>query len=262
MRVTFKRKRVQIKPVQRELTISHRRPLLAWMFLVSFLIHVLFVSIFELNRFKKRKRAVISPVYIVELIHEKLPTPAPVKKVVKKKPTVIKKKPKTKKKRIIKRKRAIKPKKEYIIAKKKKVKPKKKKKIEDEKRIAAAIEAIKKKLKEKEKEKEEESVIAPPAFNSKEMNLYYQEIWRKIRKNWLIPENLLDNFANLECIIIIKIEKDGTISYIKFEKSSGNAYYDKLAFNAVEKSNPLPPIPSFLLRDSISVGLIFNLENY
>lgn len=69
---------------------------------------------------------------------------------------------------------------------------------------------------------------------------YYSMIIKKIRQEWVFPENL---DRNLEAIISIKIAKDGSIKIDKIEKSSGNPLFDRYALRAINKASPLPPPP-------------------
>lgn len=69
---------------------------------------------------------------------------------------------------------------------------------------------------------------------------YYSMIVKRIRQEWIFPENL---DRNLEAIISIKIAKDGSIKIDKIEKSSGNPVFDRYALRAINKASPLPPPP-------------------
>ncbi len=69
---------------------------------------------------------------------------------------------------------------------------------------------------------------------------YYSMIVKRIRQEWVFPENL---DRNLEAVISIKIAKDGSIKIDKIEKSSGNPVFDRYALRAINKASPLPPPP-------------------
>jgi protein TonB len=44
-------------------------------------------------------------------------------------------------------------------------------------------------------------------------------------------------------VVGLTVARDGDISDIKLEKSSGDNYYDQVAVRAVRNSSPLPPLP-------------------
>lgn len=69
---------------------------------------------------------------------------------------------------------------------------------------------------------------------------YYATIVKKIRQEWVFPENL---DRNLEAIVSIQIAKNGSIRIDKIEKSSGNPVFDRYALRAINKASPLPPPP-------------------
>lgn len=87
--------------------------------------------------------------------------------------------------------------------------------------------------------------------------LYYNLIWERIRSGWVLPEGALGGKKNLETIIAIRIAKDGQIEDIQFEKKSGNPYLDESAFRAIKKANPLPPLPAGFEGSQFDVGVRF-----
>lgn len=87
--------------------------------------------------------------------------------------------------------------------------------------------------------------------------LYYNLIWERIRSGWVLPEGALGGKKNLETIIAIRIAKDGQIEDIQFEKKSGNPYLDESAFRAIKKANPLPPLPPGFEGSQFDVGVRF-----
>ncbi len=78
-----------------------------------------------------------------------------------------------------------------------------------------------------------------PAMRAGEAS-YIDKITGQIHDQWTWP-----GYAekNLEAIISVKIQKDGTISVITFEKKSGNRLFDKLALRTIEKASPVAPPP-------------------
>ncbi len=64
-----------------------------------------------------------------------------------------------------------------------------------------------------------------------------------IQKNWAFSEQLARGQSNLETLVGIKILPNGEIQDIWIDKKSGNQYLDESAIRAIQKSNPLPPLP-------------------
>jgi len=89
-----------------------------------------------------------------------------------------------------------------------------------------------------------------------EFSAYYNDIWKRIRSMWSVPEDLLDQ--DLETVLSIRIARDGTIVDVWMEESSGNSYYDETALRAVRKANPLAPLPEKYTGASMDVGIRFN----
>lgn len=89
-----------------------------------------------------------------------------------------------------------------------------------------------------------------------EFAAYYNDIWKRIRSMWSVPEDLLDQ--DLETILGIRVARDGTIVDVWMEESSGNTYYDETALRAIRKANPLSPLPEKYTGASMDVGIRFN----
>lgn len=86
--------------------------------------------------------------------------------------------------------------------------------------------------------------------------LYYNMIWEKIRDSWVLPEAVTKG-KNLEAIVALRIKRDGTIEKYWIEKGSGNAYFDQSTVRAINKANPLPPLPQDFREDIFEVGVRF-----
>lgn len=88
--------------------------------------------------------------------------------------------------------------------------------------------------------------------------LYYNMIWEKIRDAWVLPEGVTKG-KKLEAIVALRIRRDGNIQNYWIEKGSGNAYFDQSAIRAINKANPLPPLPEDFREDIFEVGVRFYL---
>ena len=87
--------------------------------------------------------------------------------------------------------------------------------------------------------------------------IYYNLIWKRIRSGWVLPDAALAGQKNLEAIIAIRISPNGQIEDIQFEKKSGNPIFDESALRAIQKANPLPPLPPGFEGGRFDVGVRF-----
>lgn len=87
--------------------------------------------------------------------------------------------------------------------------------------------------------------------------IYYNLIWKRIRSVWVLPDAALAGQKNLEAIIGIRISPNGQIEDIQFEKKSGNPIFDESALRAIQKANPLPPLPPGFEGERFDVGVRF-----
>ncbi|MBW2039152.1 MAG: TonB family protein [Deltaproteobacteria bacterium] len=154
----------------------------------------------------------------------------------------------TPKKEVQKRgKRAIKKDKGVILTKRTKVK-KEKQKINNEQKRLAAIKEIERKVAQRKAEETSETVA------NSQMELYFGMVRERVKRFWVIPDTLLDK-EGLEAVIVIEIDKDGLLMGSKFERSSGNPYFDQSAMRAINKAVPFPTPP--LGKIPLEIGLVF-----
>ena len=92
------------------------------------------------------------------------------------------------------------------------------------------------------------------------IDIYKAEIAIRIQQNWAFSEQLAAGRKDLSAVIVLKILPSGEIGDVWFEKRSGNSALDDSAFRAVQKSNPLPPLPKGYFRSFYELGLIFTPE--
>lgn len=130
------------------------------------------------------------------------------------------------------------------------------KEIEDSIAAIKAKEKIKKKQNEFDKIKRELAAIragggkagtksqqhaaaAGPAQGSGQGS-YVDRVAGEIHDEWQWPDYMK---KDLEAIISIRIQKDGTISQMKFEKKSGDRLFDRSVAQAIAKASPVTPPP-------------------
>lgn len=70
---------------------------------------------------------------------------------------------------------------------------------------------------------------------------YINRVRRKIASNWRVPEGSqgVDRF----CRVYFRIQRDGRVSDVTVEESSGLFMFDQAAQRSVLESAPLPPLP-------------------
>jgi colicin import membrane protein len=74
-------------------------------------------------------------------------------------------------------------------------------------------------------------------------DIYKAQISYQIERNWAFSANLAGGRKDLRTILVITILPTGQIQNLWYEQRSGNNFLDQSAYNAVMKSNPLPPLP-------------------
>ncbi len=92
------------------------------------------------------------------------------------------------------------------------------------------------------------------------MEVYNGLIYYHIQKNWAFSEQLARGQSNLKTSVGIKISSNGEILDIWIDKKSGNPYLDESAIRAIQKSNPLPPLPREIGFYDYKVGFNFTPE--
>jgi TonB family protein len=69
---------------------------------------------------------------------------------------------------------------------------------------------------------------------------YIDRITGEIHEGWQWPDYMK---KDLEAVVAIKIQRDGTISQVRFEKKSGDRFFDRAALQAIAKASPVTPPP-------------------
>lgn len=97
--------------------------------------------------------------------------------------------------------------------------------------------------------------------SSLRFQVYYTEIWERVRRQWVLPEALVEHPGGLEAIVVARINRNGSLDKLWLEKSSGNKRLDASALRAVERAAPFPPLPSIVRSRYHEVGLRFHPED-
>lgn len=69
---------------------------------------------------------------------------------------------------------------------------------------------------------------------------YIDKVAGQIHEQWSWPDY---SKKNLQAVISIRIQKDGTLSDLKFEQKSGDRFFDRSVLQAVQKASPVAPPP-------------------
>ncbi|RJX28686.1 MAG: TonB C-terminal domain-containing protein [Desulfarculus sp.] len=91
--------------------------------------------------------------------------------------------------------------------------------------------------------------------------VYYTEIWERVRRHWVLPEALLGRQKGLEAIVVARINRNGSLDKVWLERGSGNRRLDQSALRAVERAAPFPALPSIVRGRSHEVGIRFRPED-
>ena len=240
-------------------------------FSVSIFMHLI---IFTLASFigPQIKHIHFSPIYQVKLVSPPVLGTKP--QILKRKETIALKEVKTTKKGAIALVKAKKTKKAIALVKAKKSKVNKKSKIDVNSLVEAKVKQIEGRLAKERIEKAVARIAAKlkgsavsvgayqgEAFDgpSLRFQIYYQEIWERIKNNWILPTFLLKGKA-IEAIVIIKITKNGDIIDKFFEKKSGIPLFDNSVMEAISHSTPLPPLPEGYVLSYHELGIRFRWE--
>jgi colicin import membrane protein len=92
------------------------------------------------------------------------------------------------------------------------------------------------------------------------INLYYAQIWSRIKGQWVFPQSISPK-ENFNAVVNVTILKSGAVTDLHFEKRSGNRYFDDSVMRAIRKVSPFPPLPSDLGEQSIELGIRFHSQD-
>jgi colicin import membrane protein len=129
-----------------------------------------------------------------------------------------------------------------------------------------ALDRIRSELEEKEARKPaEDSATATAATGmigegksiSDLQEIYIAEVAYNIQRNWAFSDQLAGDNENLYNEVVIKIQRNGTIGDVWFDRRSGNSHFDDSTYKAILKSSPLPPIPDGISGSSLTWGFRF-----
>jgi TonB family protein len=88
---------------------------------------------------------------------------------------------------------------------------------------------------------------------------YLRQVLQKVQGQWQRQNQI--NEPNQKPMVLVEIQRDGSIRTPKIDQSSGNALYDQAALRAIVEASPFPPLPSDWSRPALRVMFRFDLEH-
>jgi colicin import membrane protein len=82
---------------------------------------------------------------------------------------------------------------------------------------------------------------------------YLSRVQAKVTEKWLGKA-----LPGQQPVAVFDISREGQVSRLAIEKSSGNSYYDQAALRAITEANPFPPLPAEFPGQTLRVHLGFN----
>ena len=87
---------------------------------------------------------------------------------------------------------------------------------------------------------------------------YLRQVLSKVEAAWQRQGQIAE--PPQKPLVIVEIQRDGSIAVPRIEKSSGNAFYDQAALRAIMEAKPFPPLPKDWTRPTLGVMFSFDLE--
>ena len=89
-------------------------------------------------------------------------------------------------------------------------------------------------------------------------NVYLAQVRRKISSMWSAPP--VDVTAQLYSVVVkFRLHRDGSVTGVAVEQSSGNEYFDLAGKRAVVTANPLPVFPADLTESYFDAHFTFTV---
>jgi len=92
------------------------------------------------------------------------------------------------------------------------------------------------------------------------MRMYELAVEEQIKSNWKYLADPTDpkNRKDLQAIVVLKVQQDGTILRSWFKERSASSIFDGSVLKAIERSNPLPPFPEGYKKSSEEIEIRFD----
>ncbi len=158
---------------------------------------------------------------------------------------------------------------------KKKTTPKKKPKVSPSHLIERAISRVERRVKSEEKTHVDKAIseleskvsdrpgsgfIGGGGVSGIPIRIYQAEVEGWIKSNWSYPV-ALQSIEDLEAVVVILVQRNGTILKTHIKKRSSNRIFDQSVMKAIERSDPLPPFPEGYRKSNEEIEISFNLKD-
>jgi TonB family protein len=84
---------------------------------------------------------------------------------------------------------------------------------------------------------------------------YLAAVERKVSENWYSAVS--SGAEGYACTVFFRLRRDGRVTDVQIEQSSGNAYYDRSAMRAIRSATPFPPLPKAFTDDYLGIHFTF-----
>jgi protein TonB len=84
---------------------------------------------------------------------------------------------------------------------------------------------------------------------------YLSRVQAKVTERWVGKA-----LPGQQPVAVFEISREGQVSKLAIEKTSGNSYYDQAALRAITEANPFPPLPPEFTGQTLRVHLGFNFS--
>jgi len=88
---------------------------------------------------------------------------------------------------------------------------------------------------------------------------YLRQVLAKVEREWQKQAQIAE--PGQKPLVMVEIQRDGSIGMPKIEKSSGNAFYDQAALRAIMDARPFAPLPAEWVRPSLRVMFSFDFKS-
>jgi TonB family protein len=88
------------------------------------------------------------------------------------------------------------------------------------------------------------------------LRAYYNQLWDHVTSHWTLPPSLKGK--DFSVIVSVVLDRQGTILKSWVEEASGSDAFDQSALRALQRAQPLPPIPDAVPDATLEVGFRFH----
>lgn len=81
---------------------------------------------------------------------------------------------------------------------------------------------------------------------------YLDQMLAQIQREWVRPPL----GSGVEALVSFRIQRDGRVTELRIERSSGYSSFDLAGLRAIQAAAPLPPLPRGYSHPSLGVNLI------